>query len=220
MSEPANHNSGGQSGQNVIAVIILAAVLLMGLVIVVAVGVAIGFAYLTSQDGSRVQNIDVPKDLGPTIGPMQMEGLPVGELAPEIEGEDIDGNPMKLSDFRGKVVLLDFWGEWCPHCVNLIPHARELAEKMKDKPFVLLGINSDRDRERARQFVKDRNVTWRSWWNGGSPAGPISAKYGVQGWPTLYLIDDKGIIRARWIGAPPASELERAVEEWVGKVGT
>ncbi len=220
MSQSANNNSGGQSGQNILAVVILAAVLLMGLVILIAVGVAIGFAYFATREGGQAQRVDVPKNLGPAIGPMQMEGLPVGEPAPEIEGEDIDGNPMKLSDFRGKVVLLDFWGEWCPHCVNLIPHARELAEKMKDKPFVLLGVNSDRDRERVKQFVKDRHVTWRSWWNGGSPTGPISAKYGVQGWPTLYLIDDQGIIRARWIGAPPASELERAVEEWVGKVGT
>lgn len=213
-------NRGNGSTPNVLAAVILAAVLLMGLVIIIGVGIAIGFAYFASQELDRVQNINVPRHTGPMMGPRQQEGLSVGELAPEIEGEDIDGNPMKLSDFRGKVVLIDFWGEWCPHCVNLIPHARELAEKMKDKPFVLLGVNSDRDRERVKQFVKERNVTWRSWWNGGSPAGPISAKYGVQGWPTLYLIDDQGIIRARWIGAPPKEELERAVQDLVAKVGS
>ncbi|MCS6976107.1 MAG: TlpA family protein disulfide reductase [Gemmatales bacterium] len=220
MSDWQDNNAQSPSGQNLVAVIVLSAVLIMGLIIVVGIGIIIGTSFIASRDTDRPQAINIPKDLGPAIGPLEMEGPKIGEPAPEIEGEDIDGNPMKLSDFRGKVVLIDFWGEWCPHCVNLIPHARELAEKMKDKPFVLLGVNSDRNRERVKQFVKERDVTWRSWWNGGSPAGPISAKYGVQGWPTLYLIDDKGIVRARWVGAPSPQELDKTVEEWVAKVGT
>src|SRR5881397_2162529 len=75
----------------------------------------------------------------------------VGQPAPEIEGEDIDGNRMKLSDFRGKVVVLDFWGFWCSYCVRWIPHEKAMVERLKGRPFVLLGVNSDRNRVEAQK---------------------------------------------------------------------
>src|SRR5579872_1099018 len=80
----------------------------------------------------------------------EMRHLTVGNSALEIEGEDLDGKPLKLSEQRGKVVVLNFWFSTCNPCRVLIPHERELVERLKDKPFVLLGINSDEDRDKAK----------------------------------------------------------------------
>jgi hypothetical protein len=73
-------------------------------------------------------------------------------------------------------------------------HERSLVAKYQNRPFVLLGVNSDADREGARLATLKKKLPWRSWWV-GSPHAPIPELYRVTGWPTIYLIDEKGIIR-------------------------
>jgi hypothetical protein len=78
----------------------------------------------------------------------------------------------------------------------MIPHERSLVERLKDKPFALIGINSDDDKDAYRVQQKEMGVTWRSFWNGPrGTSGPISSKWGVRGWPTIYVLDHKGVIR-------------------------
>ena len=79
----------------------------------------------------------------------------------------------------------------------MYPHERSLVARLKDEPFALLGVNSDRDKEKLKDVMKKENITWRSWWNGGSTSGPISTKWNVRGWPTIYVLDHKGVIRYR-----------------------
>src|SRR5262249_50892256 len=76
-------------------------------------------------------------------------------------------------------------------------HERSLVERLKDKPFALIGVNSDSDRDNLKQVMEKEKITWRSFWDGGSTGGPIASKWNVHGWPTLYVIDAKGVIRAR-----------------------
>ena len=128
----------------------------------------------------------------------ELRDLAIGKLAPEIEGEDIQGKPLKLSDYRGKVVVLTFWATWCGPCMQLVPHERALVKRLADKPFVLLGINADEDRDKAKQALAVEKITWRSWWNGG-PSGPISELYNVEGWPTVYVLDAHGVIRHKQV---------------------
>jgi thiol-disulfide isomerase/thioredoxin len=128
----------------------------------------------------------------------ELHALAIGKVAPEIAGEDIDGRPMKLSDHRGKIVVLMFWATWCGPCMDLVPHEQTLVDRLKGKPFVLLGINGDNDREQAKRAVRQERITWRSWWNGG-PTGPITAQYNVVGWPTIYVLDDHGVIRHKQV---------------------
>ena len=69
-------------------------------------------------------------------------------------------------------------------------------KRLEGKPFVLLGVNSD-SKERVRRAVKKESITWRSWWDGGGTDGPIAKAWNVKGWPTIYVLDAKGIIRHR-----------------------
>ena len=80
----------------------------------------------------------------------------------------------------------------------MYPHERSLVKKLVDKPFTLLGVNSDSDLEALKPILEKEQITWRSFWNGErGTGGPISAAWKVQGWPTIYIIDGSGTIRAR-----------------------
>jgi thiol-disulfide isomerase/thioredoxin len=141
------------------------------------------------------------KDFSGTLGESagaqlyELRHLSVGMAAPEIVGEDLDGRPLKLSDFRGKVVLLDFWGAWCGPCMAALPEHQALLRRLDGKPFAIVGINSDRDRAAALKAGEATGITWPSWWDGGSTRGPIASRWNVQGWPTLCLLDANGVIR-------------------------
>ncbi len=67
---------------------------------------------------------------------------------------------------------------------------------MKDKPFAFLGINSD-PKDRLRKVIEKEKITWPSWWDGGSPSGPIAGRWNVRAWPTVYVLDRNGVIRFR-----------------------
>ena len=77
----------------------------------------------------------------------------------------------------------------------MYPHERSLVKRLEGQPFALLGINSDRDREALKKVMKKQGITWRSFWNGGGTGVPISSAWNVRGWPTIYVLDHKGVIR-------------------------
>jgi hypothetical protein len=78
----------------------------------------------------------------------------------------------------------------------MFPHERSLVVRLKDQPFALIGINSDDDKEYYAAEAKANGITWRSFWNGPKgTGGPISGKWGVRSWPTIYVLDHKGVIR-------------------------
>jgi peroxiredoxin len=138
----------------------------------------------------------------------------VGQAAPEIEGEDLDSKKMKLSDFRGQVVVLDFWGHWCPFCQRAYSYQGNLLRRMAGRPFVLLGVNCDQTKEQAQLVVKNHKITWRSWWDcGPNMDGPIYTRWGVRAVPCTYVIDHAGIVRQRFEGMPDETVLDRAVDE-------
>ena len=77
----------------------------------------------------------------------------------------------------------------------MYPHERSLVSEYASRPFAIIGVNSDKDREVLKERILEESITWRSFWNGGSTSGPISTQWNVSGWPTLYLIDHEGVIR-------------------------
>jgi hypothetical protein len=97
----------------------------------------------------------------------------------------------------------------------MIPHERSLVNKLNGKPFVLIGVNSDRDSKKLEQDLKDNQVTWRSFQNQRKDSEPIANEWKVKGWPTLYLIDHKGVIKKKWLGGPKSELLDQEVEKLV-----
>ena len=96
-------------------------------------------------------------------------------------------------------------------------HERSLVKQLADKPFALIGVNSDRDLEKTQQVVKDKNITWRSFWNGPKgTSGPISTKWGVTGWPTIYVLDSEGVIRYKGVRG---AKMDDAVTTLLAEMG-
>lgn len=98
----------------------------------------------------------------------------------------------------------------------MLPHERSLVERMKDRPFALLGIDTDRDEEQYRKKAAAAGITWRNAME-GAPDGPIPTRWGVRGYPTLYLIDDRGVVRETWLGNPGDEVLDRAIDALVAE---
>ena|SRR5215207_9992695 len=96
----------------------------------------------------------------------------------------------------------------------MYPHERSLVKKMENKPFALLGINSD-PKEKLREVMKKESITWPSWWDGGDTNGPIAKAWNVSGWPTIYILDHKGVIRFK---GPRGEAMDKAVEQLLGEM--
>lgn len=96
----------------------------------------------------------------------------------------------------------------------MYPHERSLVARMKDKPFALLGVNSD-PKERLREVVKKENLSWRMWWDGGSTDGPIATKWNVSGWPTIYVLDANGVIRFKEVRG---EQMDKAVDSLLAEL--
>jgi hypothetical protein len=97
----------------------------------------------------------------------------------------------------------------------MYPHERSLVKKMEGKPFALVGVNSDSDRAALKKVLQEENITWRSFFDGGKIGGPIATRWAVEGWPTLYVIDHKGVIRHKHVGSPGDKVLDDEIEKLV-----
>lgn len=152
---------------------------------------------------------------GQLLGLKMMDQLQVGKAIPDIVGEDLDGKPFKLSDYKGKVTVVSFWATWCPPCMALVPHEIALLESMKDRPFSLVGVNGDELDETVRKRIADKKITWRSFKNEQSGQPPLSEIWDIGGWPTMYVVDAKGIIRHIWLGSPGEKVMDESIEKLV-----
>jgi peroxiredoxin len=149
----------------------------------------------------------------------QEEGPAVGQVAPAIEGKDLNGQTVRLSDYRGKVVVLVFWAGWCRPCLAMIPEEKALAARLADKPFALLGVNCDATEAEARKVVAARAVPWPNWHDGLPSEGKFAERYRVAGHgiPAVFVIDREGVLRHK--GLASSHEIERAVDALLGERG-
>ena len=99
----------------------------------------------------------------------------------------------------------------------MYPHERSLVKRLEKRPFALIGVNSDRDRDELKKVLEKEEITWRSFWNGGSTSGPISNEWKVKGWPTIYILDGTGTIRARDIRG---EEMDKVVDALLEEMDT
>jgi thiol-disulfide isomerase/thioredoxin len=141
-----------------------------------------------------------------------LERLTIGAEAPAIEGHDLEGKPMKLADFRGKVVVLAFWETGCGPCMAMVPQELALIEKYQGKPFAMLAVCGDPTIELARKTAAEKGIAWPSWFDGVN--GAIVRDYNVLGWPTIYILDERGMIAAKNLRG---EELDAKVAELMAK---
>jgi hypothetical protein len=95
----------------------------------------------------------------------------------------------------------------------MYPHERSLVKRLQGKPFALLGINSDKNLNELHAAMIQEQITWRSWWDGGSTGGPIASLFGIRSWPTIYVIDHKGVIRYKNVRGEALDEAVDALLE-------
>ncbi|MGB9735379.1 MAG: peroxiredoxin family protein [bacterium] len=121
-------------------------------------------------------------------------------IAPDFTLRTIDNKTVKLSDYRGKVVFLNFWATWCPPCRMELPAMEKLYEKLKDQPFVMLAVNVDEaDPDGVRNFVRSMNLTFPVLLDDGN----VSKLYNINAIPTTFIIKKNGVIDAIVNGARP-----------------
>ena len=126
----------------------------------------------------------------------------------------MEGRPLRLADFRGKVVAINFWATWCGPCMGMVPDERRLTKRLEGKPFTILGVNGDDDRSKARETMAKESMTWPSFWNNGKTGG-IVADWGVRAWPTIYILDARGVIRYDGVRG---EMMDRAVEKLIAEL--
>lgn len=143
----------------------------------------------------------------------ELEHLYFGAQAPPTSGSDLKGQALDLADYKGKIVVLDFWTTFCQPCLALVPSVRELLEKLDGEPVVYVGINGDTDRTMGLRTSQRVNMNWRNLWDGpNGPKGPFAEAWSVQGWPSLFILDATGRIRYKLVGKQAADDsLEQAV---------
>ena len=138
------------------------------------------------------------KDPAPVLSTKQWFNVP-DDVSPE--------------SLKGKVVLLDFWGQWCAPCVKRLPHSEELHQKFKDRGLVVIGIHSAQSNANVRTFLQKTKVTFPV----AIDTGATAKRYAVEAWPTYFLIDKSG--RVAWgfsNEAPKESEIERLLRSGDG----
>jgi thiol-disulfide isomerase/thioredoxin len=148
--------------------------------------------------------------------PPRTVGLKPGQIAPPLEGKGLDGNSIRLSDYRGKVVVVDFWGPWCGPCVKAIPHELEMAERFKGQPFTFLSVANCHSREELVEFFQKTTLPWPNIFE--ILSGPLAQEWHVDGFPTFIVIDGEGVIRHRSNGGPGVeSTIEKLLDDLARK---
>jgi len=120
----------------------------------------------------------------------------IGQAAPQFTVQDAD-RTISLSQFRGQVLVLNFWATFCPPCVDEMPSMISMAQNMKPKGVTVLGISIDVDANSYHRFLVDHAVNFLTVQD---PEQKTATLYGTHGWPETYIIDRDGVVRRKFIG--------------------
>ena len=136
----------------------------------------------------------------------------IGKPAPDFTVQD-SAHSVTLSQFRGKVVVLNFWASWCAPCIQETPALVAMQERMRSKGVVILGVSIDEDEAAYNRFLKQYGINFVTV---REPNQNVARIYGTSGWPETYIIDRNGIVRRKFIG--PVEWTSPEVLEFLGKV--
>jgi len=135
--------------------------------------------------------------------------------AAKLSAATVDGKTVSWNDYKGKVVLLDFWATWCAPCVKAMPEMEKLQNRFAGKDFVVLGVSIDEDPKKAVAFQQKRKLSYPVLLD--DPKDPSWAAWKVRAIPAVFLVDREGQVVRQWRGKVDPKAVEKAVEELVGK---
>lgn len=141
-----------------------------------------------------------------------------GQILPDFSfAVDLEGKPISLADYRGKVVLIDFWATWCNPCIAEIPNIKTVYKKYHNEGFEVVGISLDLEEAALRTFVKENELPWRQIFDGKGRESPLKKQYGIGGIPAPFLLDREGKVisvnaRGSRLGKLVAAEIERKMD--------
>jgi peroxiredoxin len=135
-------------------------------------------------------------NLGQVLDPREAALKWIGKTPPALEGKDLEGNSVDLSQYKGKVVLIDFWATWCQPCVATLPELIETYKTYRSAGFEIVGISVDQDKEALTRFLKMQPIPWRIVLDGKGPTDSNARKYEVSAIPATFLVDRSGRIAA------------------------
>jgi peroxiredoxin len=122
------------------------------------------------------------------------KALAEGAKFPDFSEKDVAGQPLSIANYKGKVVLVDFWATWCPPCRAELPNVIKTYEAHHKEGFEIIGISLDQDKQKLTSFTKDKNMTWPQYFDGKGWQNKLAAQYGVNSIPATYLLDGDGKI--------------------------
>jgi peroxiredoxin len=170
------------------------------------IGLAVGIVIIFGLPKVPTQEVIVPQPVSEETPEASPEvGLAVGNLAPGFTLFDLEGDQISLADYRGQVVLLNFWATWCAPCRVEMPTFQSFYERYQSQDFVVLGIDFDESEDTVRQFAQDLGIGFPLLLD---PGGEIQALYNIRGYPSSVFIRPDGTIGILHIGIMVESQLE------------
>jgi thiol-disulfide isomerase/thioredoxin len=163
------------------------------LLLVIAVSGLIGISFLHKDLFAKTEN----QKLGPLFSDMGVLPIPMDTEPLEITLSDPTGRPVSLSEFRGKIVFINFWTTWCLACVIEMPSMEKLHQRFKDKDFIMVAINLQESAARVKQFYKEYKLTFTSLLD---ITGDVGAALGIRSIPTTFILDKNGRIIGKALG--------------------
>jgi len=140
--------------------------------------------------------------------------LKIGAPLIPFEAEDITGKPLRPADYKGRVVMLDFWATWCAPCRSEMPNVKDVYARYHDKGFDIIGVSLDNDRAALDRFLDTEEIAWRQIYDGKGWQAEIGRVYAVSSIPATFLIDRKGRIRYKNLRG---DDLEEAVKKLIAE---
>jgi peroxiredoxin len=130
-------------------------------------------------------------------------------MAPNFELESLDGEVVRLSNFRGKIVLLDFWATWCGPCKVQMKNLKKLKSLVNEDEVVIISIDVGESKSIVQEFISKEEVDWLVLLD---PKGSTAKSYRIRAIPTLFIIDKEGLIKEKYVGVTSTETLLSAIE--------